>query len=90
MGARRTKETNMKSLFKSARLGMAFALALGAAVPMSFIATPAAASDYHEMHRGWDHRGDHRGEFHGGYRDWHSDHGQFRHHRGEHGFWFGR
>jgi len=76
----------MKFPLKTARLGIAFALALGAAAPLSVIATPASADGYHEMHRDgrFDHRFDHRD-----FRGWHSDRGQFRHHR-DREFWFGR
>jgi hypothetical protein len=71
---------------KSARLGIAFALALGAALPASFIATPASAAGYHEMHR--DGRFDHRNR--GDFPGWHSERGQFRYYHREHGFRLGR
>jgi hypothetical protein len=78
----------MKSRFTAAKLGIAFALALGAAVPASAIATPAFADGYHDMHRGFDHRGDHR-DNRANYDGWHSERDHFRH-RHDHGFWFGR
>ena len=67
---------------KTAKFAAIFALALGAAVPATFVATPAAAAGYHEMHR--DGRFDHRGEF----RSWHSERGFYRH--DHHRFWYGR
>ena len=75
-------ETVMKFSLKTAKFAAIFALALGA--PATFVATPAAAAGYHEMHRGFDHRG--RGDF----RGWHSERGQFRHDHHDRGFWFGR
>jgi hypothetical protein len=72
----------MKSLSK-AKLAGAFAIALATATT-AFAATPASASQYHEMDRG--HRDfhqfdrhEHRGDF--GLRFHHREH--------RHGFWFG-
>jgi len=79
-------ETIMKLSLKTAKFAAIFALALGAAVPATFIATPAAAAGYHEMHR--DGRFDHRGR--GEFRGWHSERGFYRHDHRDHGFWYGR
>jgi hypothetical protein len=80
----------MKFSLKTAKLGAVLALALGAALPASAIATPAAAAGYQDVQRDYHDGGDHR-DFD---RDHHvyRGHWEFRDHRWQwfDGFWFGR